>query len=133
MMRYSNGLCRKLIAKRFEIGVSLLTCSHLDTDFVVGSILVGVEILDVQRNGKVFAELADKGFVALTLLSTQMEIAVHSMEGTRELHENVHEADGIGSTTDGNQHFVSFFQQGVLSDVLFYFFNGIHKRVRNEE
>ena len=101
-MRYCNGLCRKLLAKCFEIGVSLLTCSHLDTDFVVGSILVGVEILDVQRNGKVFAELANKRFVALAFLSTQMEIAVYSMEGTRELHENVQQADGIGSTTDGN-------------------------------
>ena len=102
MMRYCNGLCRKLLAERFEIVVSLLTCSHLDTDFVLGCILMGVEILDVQRNGKSFAELANKGFVALTLLSTQMEIVVHSMDGTRDLHENVQQADGIGSTTDGN-------------------------------
>ena len=70
MMRYSNGLCRKLLAKRFEIGVSLLTCSHLDTDLVKLGVLPRFEMYEMERNLLFVAEIPAEKFIPVRLFST---------------------------------------------------------------
>ena len=51
----------------------------------------------------VFAELTDKILVAQTLLATQLEIAMDSLDTIAQLPERQQECHAVGSAADGYQ------------------------------
>ena len=133
MVCHGDGLCMDAAAECLEIGITLFACCHLDAELVGRSILRGVEMLNVKRNVVGVAELTHKLLVAVAFFASQVKIAMHDVKMIGQLHEDVKEADGVGSSADSHKDRVSFVEECMQGYILFDFFDGIHFMIDESE
>ena len=90
-------------AKLLEIGIAQLSCCHFYADTSHRGIFPGVEVGEVQLDVKTLAEILDKILVALALVATQLEVAMHGFHLITHLQEHKQQADAVGTAADGNE------------------------------
>ena len=80
-------------AQLLEIGIAQLSCCHFYADTSHRGIFPGVEVGEVQLDVKTLTEILDKNLVALALVASQLEVAMHGFYLITQLKEHKQQAD----------------------------------------
>ena len=118
MMGHGYGVGSQLLTESFEPLVAQLARGHFDGDVPVGGVLRGVEVDNVQGDVPLLAQAADELLVAVSLLSTQVEVAMRRFACITQLRQQEQEGHGVGAAAQGHDDFAACFQQTFLGNVL---------------
>ena len=100
MVCHHNGIGTDVAAEIMEIGIAEIACRRLYALLVERGILTGVEMHTVEPNSEARAKANDKLLVAVSLLATQMEIAVDSLNAIAPVVHHQQQGNTVGSTAD---------------------------------
>ena len=94
--------------------------SHFDADTLTGSILVCIKMSDMKLYAQCLTKGAAKGFVAIALLTPQMEVAMGRMTGISQSKEHTQKGHTVGSATESHKQCVRRSEKCFALHKLFY-------------
>jgi hypothetical protein len=80
MVGHTDAVCPDVLTELLKIAVTQFPRSHLDTDFMEGSIFSGVEVGTMQGDVVSLTKLGDKTLIAIGLFPTKVEIAMGRLD-----------------------------------------------------
>lgn len=98
MMSHKDALSIKCPAKLFEIVIAKFASSHLDAYLMKRGILLSVEMNPMESNPMSLTERNTELFIALTLLPSQFEVTMDSINIIAHREHHAQQADRVSST-----------------------------------
>ena len=116
MMPHGDGFGTDLVAEGAEPLIAELARRHLDADFLLTGIGLGVEVRPMECPAHLPAEGLDELLVALALVAPEVEVAVHRHHLVSQAVQHTGKAHGVGTAAQTDHHSRALCQQGISGD-----------------
>ena len=98
-MRHRNLPSSTLPANAFKSLITQFPCSHFDGKLMLPRVRFSLKMFNRQRHKKAFTQITHKRFIPVGLRPSQMEIAMHRMQGIPQLPEHTEQRHRISPAT----------------------------------
>ena len=103
VMRHTDGISPHVLPKLFEVAISQIAGSHLNANLVQGGIFPRVEMCQMEGNVLTLTKLSYEGLVTVGLFSSQVEVAMNSLQPVSKALEDEQQCHTVGTTANSHQ------------------------------